>query len=390
MNCLPDELLRAWIDHELSDGERANVDRHLDACARCRERLGHLERAAREAAHTLSALGDGAKNFTPSAEALAHLRARLGEDAEAGRENRVRALFARHPAPAWATAAIAALVVVMITLAPARSAAQRVLAMLRIQKVTVVPVDFPAAPNHDTMQRVRQLIASRVTVTLSPGKAQIEPDAASASKFAGFHVRTLSGVQGAPEISVLGRQAYVMTLDRARLQEILSDLGRPDLRIPASVNGQTVAVHIPKAAFIRYGNCTFHHHDASQTAAPGGSTGCVAVAEVPSPIVSVPPGLDIDQLAQVALEATGMSQSEAAAFCQTVDWKSTLVIPIPENASSYQQVTVDGAEGTLILGRAHNGRPGEFGLVWVKNGIIYSIHGAGGPARALALAGSMS
>lgn len=392
MSCLPDGVLQARIDHELDESESKRVQQHLDECRRCSARLEQIERANRQVASGLSALDPAEQASGEAPEALARLRARLDGEAETERsqENVLRAFFARHPAPAWGAAAILALIVVLITLAPARSAAQRVLAMLRIQKVAVVPVDFSAPPNRDTMERIRQLISSRVTVTLSPGKPQIEPDAASASKLAGFSVRVLSGAAGSPHIAVVGEQAYVMTLDRARLEEILSDLGRSDLKIPAQVDGQTIAVHIPKAAFVHYGDCELHQRAAAPPDAAHRTAGCVAMAEVPSPVVSVPPGLNVNELAEIALEAAGMSASEASAFCRNVDWKSTLVIPIPENASSSQQVEVDGVEGTLIMGRPHEGQPGEFALVWVKNGIIYSIRGTGGPDRALALAGSMS
>lgn len=392
MSCLPDGVLQAQINRELSESERKDTERHLAECRRCRARLEQLERESRQVVSRLSELDPAEQASSEASAALARLRARLDRDAEqrSPRGNVLREFFARHPAPAWGAAAILVLVVILISLAPARSAAQRVLAMLRIQKVTVVPVDLSVTPNRDTVQRIRQLISSRVTVTLSPGKPQIETDAASASKLAGFSVRVLTGVAGAPHIAVVGEQGYVMTLDRDRLEEILGDLGRSDLQIPSQVDGQIVAVHIPKAAFIRYGDCESHQRAAGSSDSAHQAAGCVAVAEVPSPIVSVPPGLNINQLAEIALEAAGMSEAQAAAFCQTVNWKTTLVVPIPENASSYQQVEVDGVEGTLIMGRPHEGRPGEFALVWVKNGIIYSIHGTGGPDRALALAGTLS
>ncbi len=43
-----------------------------------------------------------------------------------------------------------------------------------------------------------------------------------------------------------------------------------------------------------------------------------------------------------------MSAEEAAEFTSTVDWTSTLVVPIPRNAAIHEQVTVDGVTGTLI------------------------------------------
>ncbi|MDE3181032.1 MAG: zf-HC2 domain-containing protein [Acidobacteriota bacterium] len=396
MNCLPDGLLRAKIDQELNENERRAAEEHLASCARCRDRLTRLERDAGLTARQLSALAPRTSSPTDPGEALARMRTRINADEayEAPPRQSLAGFFGRHPAPAFGGAIIAVLVILLLTLAPVRSAAQHVLAMLRVQKVTVVPVDLPAAPSRDTIARIRQLFASRVTVTLSPGKPAEAQNASGASKLAGFPVRVLTGASGAEHISVLGEQAYVMTLDRERLQEILNDLGRSDLQIPQQTDGQTIAIHIPKAALLSYGDCVSHARDANPAPAqqrpPEAATGCIRLAEVPSPIVSVPPGLNIDQLAEIVLEATGMSAQEAASFCQTVNWKSTLVIPIPGNAASYQQEQVDGVEGTLIMGRPRDDQPGGFALIWVKNGIIYSIEGKGDPERALALAGTLS
>ena len=70
-----------------------------------------------------------------------------------------------------------------------------------------------------------------------------------------------------------------------------------------------------------------------------------------------------------------MSAAQAQAFSQTMDWTSSLVIPIPKNAATYQQITVDGVTGTLIQ-RPPDDAP-QFALIWVKNGIIYAIGGLG-------------
>ncbi len=88
-----------------------------------------------------------------------------------------------------------------------------------------------------------------------------------------------------------------------------------------------------------------------------------------------PASLDIAKLAQIGLEFTGMTADEAAKFTSTVDWTSTLVVPIPKNAASNQQVTVDGVTGTLIE-RPSDDAP-QFALFWIKDGIIYTIGGLG-------------
>jgi hypothetical protein len=102
---------------------------------------------------------------------------------------------------------------------------------------------------------------------------------------------------------------------------------------------------------------------------------CVILAQIPSPSVNAPADLDIEALAHVGLEFTGMSPEEAAELTSTVNWTSTLLVPIPRNAAIHEQVSVDGVTGTLIQ-RPSDETP-QFALLWVKDGIIYAISGLG-------------
>jgi hypothetical protein len=182
-------------------------------------------------------------------------------------------------------------------------------------------------------------------------------------------------------ISVEGAGAFTIKVDVAKAQALLNESGRPDLVLPSTINGADVSVTIPTSVSVAFGTCP---DPAAQDAANGvntdGSAGrqypdCVILAEVPTPTVSAPADLNIAQLAQIGLEFTGMTSEQAAAFTQTVDWTSTLVIPLPKNAATYQQVTVDGVNGTLIQ-RPADDAP-QYALVWVKNGIIYAISSLG-------------
>jgi hypothetical protein len=113
---------------------------------------------------------------------------------------------------------------------------------------------------------------------------------------------------------------------------------------------------------------------------------CIIFTQMPSPLVNAPADLNMAQLAQIGLEFSGMSQEEAAAYTATVDWTSTLVIPVPRRATS-EDVSVDGVTGKLIQ-RVTDYAP-EYALVWVKDGIIYGLSGTGtdtAPALAIAKA----
>jgi hypothetical protein len=116
-----------------------------------------------------------------------------------------------------------------------------------------------------------------------------------------------------------GEAAFHAILDRDRMVDLLNQVGRPDIQIPEAINGATVAVHIPKMVRMEYGNCG---------RVPGAAPDCILFFQAPSPTVSVPPGLNVSAIAEAGLQLTGMSAAEAHAFSQTIDWSSTLVIPV--------------------------------------------------------------
>ena len=136
---------------------------------------------------------------------------------------------------------------------------------------------------------------------------------------------------------------------------------------------------IPASVSVAFGTCpkpaSGEPGNTEQSATARRYPDCVILAQIPSPSVNAPASLDIEALARVGLEFTGMSSEEAAALTSTVDWTSTLLVPIPKNASIHEQVRVDGVTGTLI--QRPSGEGPQFALLWVKDGIIYAISGLG-------------
>jgi hypothetical protein len=73
-----------------------------------------------------------------------------------------------------------------------------------------------------------------------------------------------------------------------------------------------------------------------------------------------------------------------------VDWSTTLVIPIPTGEVTYQDVQVDGASGYVLAPVSGSGPANaRYSVVWVKNGVIYSVAGTGDPAQGLAVANDL-
>ena len=398
MNCPSDGILQARLDGELTPAELQELSQHLASCSHCRSRMEAMQSRTERVQGALASLNPGSNEDTDAARAYFRFRAKMDADLEP-KSTWMGRLFAPRLRPGWGAVVLICGVAVLLSVAPARTFAEKILAMLRVKKITAVSV-YPANSETRSDQRtarlLSQLISDNVVVTMDAGKPQPQASVAAASKLAGFDVRTI-GQLGAPQKILLnGEAAFQMTLNRDRMQAIVQEAGRSDIQLPAAIDGALVAVHIPKTVFVAYGNCPERRMPGHGPASPppGGEPdssrapdNCVFMVQAPSPTVSVPPNLKISQLAEAALELAGMSSSEAHSFCQTVDWSSTLVVPVPGNISSYQTVNVDGVTGTLISLRSAGNR---YSLLWVKGGIIYSLNGHGDPNQALNLAASLT
>jgi len=392
MACLTDDVLRAALDDELSREELAKVEEHGTSCARCRDRCYALAVEAERVRTALSSLAPPGRDVPlDTRAAIAQFRAR-----RAALGNQPPSLATAFFSKRWGLAtwglAAACLIVALLTFAPARSWAQRFAAMLRVQKITAVPLDFEALGNPTERRRLgrtfAQLLSDDVVMTVKPGEPQVMASRDLATEAVGFTVRLLGNRSDSPQLKILGEQSFHATIDRDRLQSVIEEAGRSDLKLPDALDGATIAAYIPKIVIAEYGTCV--HRGESPSEAPAGDGGCIELLQAASPTVTVPPELDLSQLAEVALQLGGMSAEAARGFSQSVDWGSTVVLGIPIGAT-YRTVEVDGVQATLIE-RASRGERSRHGysLLWVKNGIVYALFGGGDPADALTLAESLN
>jgi uncharacterized protein DUF4367 len=384
---LTDGELRAALDGQLDALQHA----HLASCSDCQSRRRILETQRDQTALRLAFLAPAADDPAPLARTA---WSRLSQRLSTPKETSVfKKLFAY---PVVRYGALAVLLLALILAIPqTRAAAGRLLQLFRVEQVTVLPVDYTGLQqltgNDAIGTQISQLISSSAHVIKQPGDPVRAADAAEASQLAGFSVR-LPQNGGPSQIYVLGSGAFTLTVDRVKAQALLDESGRSDLVLPESVDGAKISVSVPASVSAGYGTCPkpgTEGSDDDESMIPGRRfPDCVILSQIPSPVVHAPRDLDVAQLAEIGLEFTGMSRAQAAAFASTVDWTSTLVVPIPKNAAIYEQIAVDGTTGTLIQ-RPSDDSP-QFALMWVKDGIIYTISGLGTSSeRAIEMANSM-
>jgi Putative zinc-finger len=369
--CVPDGMLRARLDGELSEPEVGRVAAHLETCPRCRERAEAIAARAGRVGTLFSELRPGE---TP-ADAVAAL-ARLDRRATGtGSATWIGRLFGGRLAPAWGAAVAVLVVAVLAGSAPGRVFAQKMLGLLRVNAVVAVPIER----NYDLQGKsgaLQQLLSDSVVKT-KEGRHVAAANRDDAGRLAGYDVRLPEMRQDAPVLAVNTENAVQFTANSQRLETLLSALGRTDLQLPPNLDGAKVIVDVPPSVEARYGEC------------PGET--CLVLVQTPSPTIVTMPELDLRAIAEFGLQLAGMTAQQASTFSQTIDWTSTLAIPIPTDVAGYETVTVNGAKGILVTevtGRRTKLPPG-YALLWAKNGMIYSLSGFGNPSLAVPLAESL-
>jgi hypothetical protein len=411
-----DGELRAHLDGgPTSDREGEGIGAHLAACARCAARAAVLGERAERVRVSLELL-DPRPREAPAATAAA--RARLEAVArhpagsgETGRpmagnqhsppperwgaslnpeESLMRKLLAGWRRPAWAAVAAGLILVFAFALPPVRAIAVDFLNLFRVQRVAVAPINPGDLPERlGTSTQLQALLSDQILFDEN-GEPEKVTSAAEATSLSGYQVR-LPATLGRPEMLAVapGGRASI-TVDKPRIEAVLREIGRTEIEIPDELHRTTMTVDLPRCVQAAYGGCGSSGEDGDdgdEEERHPHLGDCTVLIQLPSPRVSAPSGLPIDRIGEAFLQLMGMPADEVARFSSTIDWSTTLVIPIPRHSTSYQQVTVDGVPGTLIRHR-HHGRLSTT-LIWVKDGIIYSLTGPHSGAEALEIANSL-
>jgi len=151
----------------------------------------------------------------------------------------------------------------------------------------------------------------------------------------------------------------------ARRRAVRETLDLRDLEVPAGLDGQPITVRT--SATVRQSFV--------------GERRRVELVQGRSPEVSLPAGLDLERLGEIGLRIAGLDAGEARRFARSIDWHTTLVMPVPLDAASFTEVSVHGQRGLLVQSSAptrggdpHRRRPGRM-LLWSEGDMVFALGG---------------
>lgn len=374
--------VRETLEHETV----RRFETHLDACPACRSRAQALQDQAQRVQSRLALLSDPqAHPLKPTAA-----RHRLAERLQIEQENlsTMKKLMNRISRPAWAAVALVAILAVAMAFPPVRAAASSFLQLFRVEQVRIIPVDLDSLPGEmENSAQLEALFSENVKIEEN-GETQEVASADEAAALAGYSLRLPAALDSQQEISYQPGGSATFTVDLELARAVMHEMGRDDLALPDSLDGAVVKADIPNSVVVQAGDCQVKERgnrdpDQEYSLEPGN---CTTFMQMPSPVVSAPPEMDLEELGKIYLQVLGMSESEAALFAGNVDWTTTFVVPVPRGRADYKEVQVDGVPGTLIYDTGY--RP-VYSLLWVKDGMVYVLTGPGDEAKALELANSI-
>jgi len=259
-----------------------------------------------------------------------------------------------------APAVLVVLLSILVAFPSTRASAQAFLDLFRVVHIAAVPVNLERL--NQLSQRgldIPTIIGSQVEVLAEPGLPLAYPSPADAARAAAIDLQLPTAVPPGfvlVRTEVKGEHAARVKADAAKLQDVLDALDIADVIPPAGLDGQIATIRVPPIVRAVYANGNQE----------------VSLFQARSPDITVPAGIDIPSLAEIGLRIAGLGASEAHTLAQAVDWRSTMLVPIPAQAATFRQVDLHGSRVLFVESTA---RRGPRTVMWSRRGVMYAMTG---------------
>jgi hypothetical protein len=383
---ITDGEIRAYLDQELPLKEITRIKTHLETCSVCQRKSISIKKESELVSSSIASLKLNASAKPHSSqEALKLLENRIQKKESIPM---LKNIFSPQYRIAWIAFAVIAILAIAFAFPDVRVAANNFLSLFRVQQFTVVQFNPEDVQNDlGSSSHFEHMLSEDVQIE-DNGEPFEVTDAGEASAKTGIPVRLPSDIEGEQKLMVIPGGRITFDIDLSRVEMLLTEIDQGDIELPPELDGSKVSMEIPTVAVASYGECDMPiNTPGSDPDEPSTHNAeCTTLHQMVSPTISAPPDLDVTQIGEAFLQLLGMSPQEAALFSESVDWTTTLIVPIPRYSTSYQEVFVDGVNATLILQQDYVPR---YMLLWVKNNIIYALSGPGDSSTALAIANTL-
>lgn len=256
-------------------------------------------------------------------------------------------------------------VALALSLPAVRAAASEFLGLFRVQKFAAVSV---SPEQIALLERIAEdgLNPGEIQFAQEPGPPQSAASLDEAAAIVGHRLRQPEA-QGEPvEIIIDPGGSGRLVINLANARTILEAAGADPSLLPDSLDGAEVLATTYPSVSQRWNDGT-------------------VLVQTAGPEIDYPDDVEPARIGEALLQALGMDRDQAQRLAASIDWTSTLVLPIPQEAATFEEVQVDGVTGLAVNSLAGHGSS----LIWQKDGAIYFLAGQGTTADLLAIAASL-
>ncbi len=297
----------------------------------------------------------------PAAQAMAQVQRAVDAQEEARFVNRMgRFMMQQNRRYATAVALFLILFAAAFSFPAVRAAASDFLGLFRVQKFAAISV---SPEQIALLQQVAEegLMPGQVEIIEEPGELRQVESLDMAQRETGLSaVRTLAN-QGEPaEIWVADGGNGRIIVDLAGARAIVEAAGADPQLLPDSLDGAQVDVTVFAGVQQQWDDGTM-------------------LLQTASPEVDYPDDVNPTILGEALLQVLGLSDAEAYRLARSIDWTSTVLLPVPQEFASFTEVTVDGVSGMALDSLGGEGST----LLWQKDGVVYILIGPNRPSNEL-------
>ena len=289
----------------------------------------------------------------PVSQALVRVQTRVREEQKMSWQYKFSKLINTPQGRFRFGAALAALLLIFAFSFPSvRVTASELLSLFRVQNFAAVSI---SPEQLAVLEQVAEsgIAPGELTFIDEPGDVTSADSLEEASEVAGLDtVRTIRRLGNPNEIFVVDGGSARLDIDVEGARGILEAVNADPMLLPDELDGASVHATVPAGVEqLWYDEVSFY-----QSA---------------SPLVEYPDGLDTVVLGEALLRVLGLSEDEAQRLAQEIDWTSTLLLPIPTEFASFNEVMVNGTSGIAITSLDGSGSA----VVWQEDGILYMLSG---------------
>ncbi len=313
--------------------------------------MNEQEHDVREVLERLAVLAPDAEEAAAPKRALAQFRHQTADRRSTGGRAVSRSVTMtsiRRFAAVGLTVVVA--IAVLMAFPSVRAAASDFLGLFRVQQFAPISV---SPQQLALLERLGEegLEPGEFVVTQEIGEPENVDSPEAAAGVVGFSPKSLPNRGELIRTYVMTGGAGHLIVDLAGARAIVEAAGANPLLLPDSLDGARVDVTVRDSIGQLYDNG-------------------VVLVQTPSPDVNYPADVDPALLGEALLQVLGTEPGEAHRIAQSIDWTSTLLLPVPQSMGTYREVNVNGVSGVVLepFDTAE-----EAALVWQQDGMVYMM-----------------